>query len=478
MKILFIYQNPERMPLPVAPLGMLTVAAAASHAGHIVTALDLSTSPNPSAEIKQRVTSFAPDAVGVSIRVLTQAYSGEPGRRIHHIDGAKTLVEFVRATTSAPIILGGPGFSHAPVEVFRFLEPDYGIEGEGERSLPALLSALSAKDSPEHIPGLLWWGDAGELRRNPPELIEDLDSLPVQDPGLINYRQYLGRGAYVSINTSRGCNRQCIFCDDPKKAGPRVRTRSAEKVADEIAFIKAQHGYRHYYMADSNFTGARGHAAALCEALLRRNIRIHWQAEPNPGELSEELVALMKRAGCGGVWLGVDSGSEQMLKNYKKGFSQTQIAEAARWCGKYRLPLLFTVLVGGPGETPDTFQESVKFFEEIDTPDMIFFGLGIDVYRGTRMLEIAAAEGALPDRPDFLRGVDYISPAVGRRFIREISRACAAHPGWASEGFIASRACAAYQRFSARIGLRPTWKGASRKEAILSKIPGLRLPKG
>jgi radical SAM superfamily enzyme YgiQ (UPF0313 family) len=138
MKILFIYQNPERMPLPVAPLGMLTVAAAASHAGHTVAALDLSTSPNPSAEIKQRVTSFAPDAVGVSIRVLTQAYSGEPGRRIHHIDGTKTLIEFVHATTSAPIILGGPGFSHAPVEVFRFLEPDYGIEGEGERSLPVI----------------------------------------------------------------------------------------------------------------------------------------------------------------------------------------------------------------------------------------------------------------------------------------------------------------------------------------------------
>ncbi len=125
--------------------------------------------------------------------------------------------------------------------------------------------------------------DDGDVRRNPPELLEDLDSPPVQDVGLIDYPQYLRRGGTISINTSRGCNRGCVFCDDPVKSGSRIRTRSPAAVVDEIASIQARHGYRHYYMADSNFSGARGHVAALCEELLRRGIRIHWQAEPNAG---------------------------------------------------------------------------------------------------------------------------------------------------------------------------------------------------
>ena len=98
MKILFIYQNPERMPLPVAPLGMLTVAAAASHAGHTVTALDLSTSPNPRAEIKRRVTSFKPDAVGVSVSVgdliiLEQIFGGH-NRKKHEIQCKRPFIKF------------------------------------------------------------------------------------------------------------------------------------------------------------------------------------------------------------------------------------------------------------------------------------------------------------------------------------------------------------------------------------------------
>jgi len=478
VRVLFVYENRERVPLPVAPLGMLTVASATARAGHEVRALDLSFSRRPRAEIERALSGFEPDVVAISLRILNQWFTSRSGRRVYHIDRCKALVDLLRRLTRNPIVIGGPGFSHTPLEAFRFLRPDYGIEGEGEESLPKLLSALATGSCVEGIPGLLWWRGDSEIGRNPPSLLEDLDSVPVQELGLIPYGRYLRRGGYVSINTSRGCNRSCVYCDDPAKSRCRVRTRSAEAVVDEIARIERNYGYRYYYIADSNFTAAPGHAAAFCEELLRRNVRVHWETDANPGDLSEELVALMKQAGCGAVTLGIDSGSSRMLKNYRKGFTQAQVARVASWLKKYKLPFMFTVIVGGPGESQETFRETVRFLESIDSPDMIFFNLGVDVYRGTKMLEVAKAEGQLPENPDFMRGVGYVSAQIGWGFRQEINRTCAAHPGWVNESFTSSRTCRFCQGFLTLLGRRPAWRGAAGAVGIVAKIPLAGAPKG
>ena len=142
MRILLISANREHIPDPIFPLGLAYVAAAVQHAGHEVDIADLCFGINPLPDLGKQVDRFQPDIIGLSLRnVDNAAYP----RTVDYLEQHREVVDTLHALTDAPVVLGGSGFSIMPREYMAVLDGDWGITGEGEHSLVALVEALEQK---------------------------------------------------------------------------------------------------------------------------------------------------------------------------------------------------------------------------------------------------------------------------------------------------------------------------------------------
>jgi len=160
----------------------------------------------------------------------------------------------------------------------------------------------------------------------------------------------------------------------------------------------------YFDFADTLFNVPREQALRVCQELVDRKVRIKFEVELNPIGQDEESVKLLKAAGCIGVDLTADSGSDTMLINLKKGFTKDMVRNVARLYKKYSIPYTVGFILGGAGENLKTIGETVKFAEELPSPSAAYFAVGIRVFKGT-MLEkmFYKGEGDAGCRDDLLK---------------------------------------------------------------------------
>ncbi len=182
---------------------------------------------------------------------------------------AYELADFYRGR-GTPVVLGGAHPSFLPLEGLE--HADYVICGEGEGALPELVAALENGGDPSAIQNLCFRnGDA--IRQNPwRPMVEDLDSLPIHDYGLIHGKKSRRRLSVVSISTSRGCPFNCSFCSVILMFGRKYRAHSVDRIMKEIRQNGAQG--RHIFFCDDNFTANRARTKELCERLLQENLKV------------------------------------------------------------------------------------------------------------------------------------------------------------------------------------------------------------
>jgi len=179
MKVLFISGNREDVDIRVPALGLACIAAAAENAGHDVSLLDLIIERDPRSAILQTIRDFNPEVIGISVRNIDD-------QRMRNtrflLDQARQAVACCREATTAPIVLGGAGFSILPQPILDYLCADMGIQGEGETIFPELLHRLHSGKSLDTLPGLYLKGKAAPSRRS---FAKNLDALPLPDPSLL-----------------------------------------------------------------------------------------------------------------------------------------------------------------------------------------------------------------------------------------------------------------------------------------------------
>ena len=362
MRVAFISGNREQLPDPVIPLGIINVATnLPKHHPRVL--VDLCFEDEPMAILPGRLQDFAPDLVAVGMRNIQSAdYSGKSAS----IDYYRELIRTIRQVTRAPIVLGGSGFSVMPSELMMALRPDYGLSGEADQSFRALVEALERGSGLEKIANLHFFEGDQLISSVAPVHYYDLRSAPQADRSLVDPRHYEVHGI-EGIQTKRGCPLSCMYCTYPLIEGRVGRAREPEAVAEEFLSL-AESGRRveHVFIVDSVFNLPRRHAKKVCEALIEHSVSIPWTCYANPLGFDEELAQLMKDAGCAGMEIGSDSGTDEQLLVLKKGFTTEDIRSMSQMAKAAALPDCHTFLLGTPGESLDDVRRTLEFIIDLD----------------------------------------------------------------------------------------------------------------
>jgi len=147
--------------------------------------------------------------------------------------------------------------------------------------------------------------------------------------------------------------------------GPKVRFRSPGLVVDEIEKLQRDFGLAKINIVDDTFTVNHKHAQAVCEEMLRRNLKIEWSVFARVDRISKDLAQLMKRAGCEWVLFGVESADEGILKTIKKGITPEEVRRAVKIAAEAGINVFNSFILGLPGESWDTAQKSLTFGDEL-----------------------------------------------------------------------------------------------------------------
>ena len=284
----------------------------------------------------------------------------ELARRVKQRCAAR-VVSLGSVPTFIPERIIGPGL---PVDV--------GIVGETDLTAVALLDAFDAGAPLEQVEGIVHWDEAKEAlnRTEPRPLIDDLDSLPPLDYSLFDLRHYYmysvpvavwGGTRWGYVLTSRGCPFACSHCnfDHRKTFGKKYRMASAARVVDEMEGQVRDYGVNVISIEDDCFSLKRQHVLDVCDEIERRGLRLKWVIETRVDLFDAELLRRMKAAGCQGLTMGIESGSDRVLKTLKKGFTRKQAEDGIRLARQAGMAVRLLFMIGNPGETEEDVAQTL-----------------------------------------------------------------------------------------------------------------------
>ena len=428
-RVLLVSANRERQPYPVVPNGLACVASALQSAGHEVRFLDLCFERDPVKATMRAAVEFAPDVAGVSVRNIDNS---DAIALRHYTPEAKSIFLALRqAAPSATIIAGGAAFGVAPEALFRDFGVDYAVAGDGERASVALVDAIARGNAVEGIPGIVRLV-ADRVHFTPPGDDASLDGLPTpQLHRWIDLKRYERHGATIPIQTKRGCVYKCVYCTYQNVEGWGYRLRDPERVANEIEELVHKAQVRSFDFVDSTFNSPPGHAIEVCESILRRGLRVHLDTTNfTPASASDELLQTMRHAGFRTLGISAESASDSVLEKLQKGFTSAKVRDVAERVEKAGIRTLWIFLVGGPGETPQTLDETLRFAEwRLLRGDAVYMTIGLRIYPGTTLHRIALAEGVVESGATLLDPTFYFSPSLSfDHAVNRVKQFAARHP--------------------------------------------------
>lgn len=262
------------------------------------------------------------------------------------------------------IIIGGPNVSiNATSSMITISNADYAIRGEGEETLLEFMSGELLSS----IKGLIYRDSSNETNRlkiNPQrDFIEDLDKLPYPNRGRIDLSGNPIGGNYII--TSRGCPFRCSFCASPTIWQNRVRTRSVNNIMDELVHLKML-GNEFVQFKDDTLTMDKNRIMHLLNEMIRSNIDMEWVCDTRLNSLDIELLQRMRTAGCRRVKVGIESGSDEILKKIHKGITVQSIKDKIRLIKTANIDITAYFMIGFPGETDRNVEATIQLAKDID----------------------------------------------------------------------------------------------------------------
>ncbi|MFN2399083.1 MAG: radical SAM protein [Gemmatimonadaceae bacterium] len=394
-RVLLVSANRERSPQPVVPNGVACVASALEDAGHDVLVSDLCFARHPQDAIRRVARDFRPDVVGISVRNIDN--SDFVALRHYTPEASRILRALREAAPKAGVVAGGAAFGVAPEALFQELGVDYAVAGDGERATVALINELAAGREPGEIPGLVKRTE-GRVHLTAPGGDANIDSLaPARMHKWLDLRAYERHGATVPIQTKRGCVFKCIYCTYLNVEGWGYRLRDPGQVVDEMVELSRDAGIAKFEFVDSTFNAPPRHATEICEEVVRRSLRVRLDTTNfTPANAPDYLLAAMRRAGF--RWLGItaESASDSVLEKLQKGFDAATVRRVASDVERSGMGVLWIFLVGGPGESQTTLEETLRFAAwRLKRGDAVYLTVGLRIYPGTTLQRVAIREGVV-----------------------------------------------------------------------------------
>lgn len=240
------------------------------------------------------------------------------------------------------------------------------------------------------------------IRRNPGHpLVENLDELPWPDRSLLDNNLYrspeTGKPLTV-VHGNRGCPAKCIFCPAGSMSGYRVRLRSPQSLMDEIAECVTKFGINEFLFHGDTFTINKRWLLELCDLIIASGLKVRWGCNSRVDTIDDERCQKMKAAGCWVVAFGIETGSQMIMDNMKKGQKIEQGYEAIAICKRNGLRTHAFMVIGMPWETTETLEETYKMACELDT-DFFDFNIAYPL-PGTEYYEIAVRDNLFETTSD------------------------------------------------------------------------------
>lgn len=221
----------------------------------------------------------------------------------------------------------------------------------------------------------LAWRNGDEIVINPDRpFIPNLDDLPIPLHEMLpldKQRMPMIKGPFTFIVTSRGCPAGCKYCIKHVSYQNSVRVRSAENIVEELEYLKRL-GITNIHMYADLFTVNRDHVVSLCNLILERGLKIRWTCNSRVDYVDEEMLTLMGKAGCWLISWGIESANEMILKRARKGYKKEQAFKALKWAKAAGIKNWGYFIIGLPGETEETIQETIAYAKKLPLDIALF----------------------------------------------------------------------------------------------------------
>jgi len=420
-----LFDDDERQAMP--PLGLAYVGAVLEREGHEVKIVDCVAEGFhrliPLADGRRRhgldgddlgkvIGAFAPAVLGVSCLFSAQSRSAHDVCRL-----AKGV------DPGLVTVMGGAHPSAVPEEVLEDPNVNFAVLGEGELTMLQLVRAVEDnRPWPSGAKGLAFRRDGAVIVNKPGPYLRDLDSLPLPARHLLPMDRYfkyrsphgcvVRRHPCTNVITSRGCPGRCCFCSIHTVWGRKFRCHGVERVIHELETLVSEYGVREVQFEDDNLTLHKRRMADVCRAMIDRRVDLTWTT-PNGASiraLDEELIGLMREAGCYHVTIAVESGSQQVLDRIiHKALDLRRVRPIVRACREVGMGISAFFVVGFPGETKADMEKTFDFGLNLGADHVHFYTA--TPYPGTALFRECLDRGILR------RPVDYSQLRIGHPII-------------------------------------------------------------
>ena len=245
---------------------------------------------------------------------------------------------------------------------------DAAIVGEPDIPVARIADVLSVNGNLNEVEGIAYRKDGCTVNTGRVSEFIDIDSLPMPAWEFFNLRNYtlpFSRKPFLLVTTARGCPHTCEFCPIWIYYGRVPRLRSPERIADEIEYDIEKFGVRDFLFWAESFTLNEIHVAGICEEILRRNLKINWMCNSRVDNVNDQMLRLMKRAGCWLIGFGIESGSQRILDSTRKGISLDQIRRTVKMSHSAGIVVVGHVIIGLPHDDERSINETINFTRDV-----------------------------------------------------------------------------------------------------------------
>ncbi len=264
------------------------------------------------------------------------------------------------------VIIGGYNLRVYPIESVMDETIDYGCFNSAYETVPGLLETIENNRDPGDVPGLIYKRNGKVIQTDYPHE-PDFNLYPNPARHLLPNELYAEfpteRKNFTVMVTSKGCPMGCKFCE---AGGTKYNPRSIQTVVDEIEECYNRYGIREIDIFDYEFLINKKRAMGICEEIERRKLDILWACRARIDSVNDELLGAMKRAGCGRIYFGIESGLQEMLDRVNKRITLEKVRESIKMTKKHGIRTLGFFMTGLPDETRESLKATVKFARRLD----------------------------------------------------------------------------------------------------------------
>ncbi|MFH2021258.1 MAG: radical SAM protein [archaeon] len=339
------------------PLSLLYVHKIIKDSGHDAILIDANAENLSNKDILRSIKNYKPELLAFSFHTANETQD------------MFLMIEFLKKATGLPVLAGGYNFNLYPEDHMIHEVLDFGLTGDVTIGLPAFLNGENLKD----IPGMFYRKNEKLHKPRPLAPITYLNKMPLPSWDAVNiskYYQFISkRKNFAMILTQAGCQYRCTFCSNWEVP---LDIRPLSSVMEEIEDLYLHHNVKEIDFLDATFTFDHKRIKELCNWLIKKNYDLIWDCRTRTDRVNKEILQLMGRAGCRRICYGIESSSQTILRNIRKGTNPDTVSQIIKDTGQARIEPFGFFMIGSTGETLKTIQNTINYAKSLELDYAVF----------------------------------------------------------------------------------------------------------